>query len=274
MISSIHAIDVHAHFGNYVRSGSLDLVNSFASADADTVVRRARDANVTTTIASPLSGLLPRGEASAYRGNEEAVDVVGKTPGLLQWVIVNPLQPVTYQQARNLLAQPKCVGIKLHPEEHVYPIDQYGRELFEFAARYDAVVLVHSGDSYSLPAAYLPFANAFPNVSIILAHLGNGGGAAGDPTLQVRAIQASKNGNVFTDTSSARSISPGLIEWAVAEIGADRILFGTDTPLYHTAMQRIRVDQAEISDDDRMKILRGNAIELWSPELFEEHPSC
>ena len=32
--------------------------------------------------------------------------------------------------------------------------------------------------------------------------------------------------------SSARSILPGLVEWAVAEVGAEKILFGTDSPLY------------------------------------------
>ena len=274
MISDIHAIDVHAHFGDYRRAGNIELSNNFASGDAETVVRRATDANVSTTIASPLLGLLPRGEANTFHGNREAVEIVEATAGLLQWVIVNPLQPQTYQQAADMLKRPKCVGIKLHPEEHVYPIVEYGQELFEFASQHNAVVLAHSGDPNSLPADFLPFANAFSNVSLILAHLGNGGGATGDPTLQVRAVQESKHGNVFTDTSSARSISPGLIEWAVQEIGSDRILFGTDSPLYHTGMQSIRIDQADISADDKMKILRGNAVKLWTPKLFEEHQSC
>jgi uncharacterized protein len=271
MISRIHAIDVHAHFGEYQRSGNLELANRFASADAETVVRRASEAKITTTIASPLSGLLPRGTADSVHGNTEASESVEATPGLLQWVIVNPLQPKTYQQAADLLRRPKCVGIKLHPEEHEYPIAEHGRELFEFASKHGSVVLVHSGDPLSLPSDFLPFANAFSNISIILAHLGNGGGAAGDPTLQVRAIEKSQHGNLFTDTSSARSISPGLIEWAVQEIGPDRILFGTDTPLYHAAMHRARIDHADISDGDKMRILRDNAIEMWSSELFEKN---
>lgn len=274
MISEIHAIDVHAHFGDYHRPDNLELTNRFVSADAETVVQRARDANIMTTIASPLAGLLPRGHSNSLQGNLEAAEVVDVTPGLLQWVIVNPLQPETYQQAAKMLDRPKCLGIKLHPEEHVYPIAEHGRELFEFAAQHDAVVLVHSGDPYSLPADFLPFANEYANISIILAHLGNGGGATGDPTLQVRAIQESRHGNLFTDTSSARSILPGLIEWAVQEIGSDRILFGTDTPLYHAAMQRARIDHAEISDDDKLSILRDNAFELWSPEVLEANRSC
>ena len=82
MISDIRAIDVHAHYGDYVRSGNLAITNSFSSGSADNVVQRARDVNVVTTIVSPLSGLLPRGEANSFEGNAEALDVVDRTPRL------------------------------------------------------------------------------------------------------------------------------------------------------------------------------------------------
>jgi len=273
MTSQVRAIDVHAHYGPY-RGKSPAQLADFCSATADVVVARAREVNVATTIVSPLAGLMPRSQANAWEGNREAAEVVAKTTGLLQWAIVNPLEPATYEQAAGLLQQPKCVGIKLHPEEHQYPVAEHGDRLFEFAASHDAVVLVHSGDPYSWPQDFLPFADRHDNISVILAHLGNGGGAQGDPSLQVRAVQESLHGNVFTDTSSSRSILPGLLEWAVAEIGAEKILFGTDTPLYHTAMQRIRVDKAELVEQEKERILRTNAIELWSEELFEGNASC
>ena len=37
---------------------------------------------------------------------------------------------------------------------------------------------------------------------------------AGDPTHQLRAIAASRNRNIYVDTSSAASITPGLVECA------------------------------------------------------------
>ena len=274
MTTEIRAIDVHAHYGRYQRENYPSRVCDFCSGDADAVVERAQQVNVVTTIVSPLSGLLPRGQAVAFAGNREATEVVARTDGLLQWAILNPLEPVTYSQTAELLQQPQCVGIKLHPEEHDYPITDHGDALFDFAAEHDAVVLVHSGDPHSWPADFLPYANRHANISLILAHLGNGGGAAGDPSLQVQAVQQSTQGNVFTDTSSARSLLPGLVEWAVSEIGAEKILFGTDTPLYHTAMQRSRIDQAQISVANKERILRENAIGLWSSELFEGNASC
>ena len=79
---------------------------------------------------------------------------------------------------------------------------------------------------------------------------------------QVRAVQRSRHGNVYADTSSSRSIVPGLIEWAVREVGAERILYGTDSPLYFAPMQRARIDQAEMPDEAKRVILRGNAERL------------
>jgi predicted TIM-barrel fold metal-dependent hydrolase len=78
----------------------------------------------------------------------------------------------------------------------------------------------------------------------------------------VRAIQASKHGNVLADTSSSWSILPGLIEWAVGEVGADRILSGTDTPAYFAPSQQARIDRADLTDSEKRMILCDNAKRL------------
>ncbi|MCA9115738.1 MAG: amidohydrolase [Planctomycetaceae bacterium] len=258
----VSAIDVHAHYGDCIRQNSPQLVERLMSASAEEVAERSARAGIGLTVVSPLAGLLPRGQADVPAANRAAFEDVSRVPGLAQWVIVHPEQPETFRQAAEMLPHPQCAGIKLHPEEHQYAISSHGGPLFELAAAHRAVVLVHSGDPLSLPADFIPFADAHPEVTLILAHLGNGGGAGGDPTLQVRAIQQSRAGNVLVDTSSARSLLPGLVEWAVAEIGAERILFGTDTPLYSSAMQRARIDLAELPEADRRAILRENALRI------------
>jgi predicted TIM-barrel fold metal-dependent hydrolase len=53
------------------------------------------------------------------------------------------------------------------------------------------------------------------------------------------------------------------VEYAVKEVGAERLLFGSDTPLYHVAMQRSRIDAAEISDKAKLLILRENALKFF-----------
>ena len=264
-VSEIQAIDVHAHYGVFFRASNSELNNSFATADAATVVRRATDCNTELTVVSPLWGLMPRGECDAAAGNEEAARVVPETPGLRQWVIIDPTNPATFEQAEQMLAQPHCVGIKIHPEEHLYPIREHGRRIFEFAAAHRAVVLTHSGEENSLPEDFVPLANDFPEVTLILAHIGCG--FDGDRTHQIRAIGKSRHGNIYADTSSASSILPNLIELAVKEVGADRVLYGTDTPLYFAAMQRARIDHADLPDDAKQKILRNNALRILDLNL-------
>ena len=264
-IASISAIDVHGHYGVYIQEDKAPLYNQMMTGDAAEVVRRAAAVNVNLTIVSPLLALLPRFKANAAVGNEEAARIVAQTPGLKQYVVIDPLRPETYAQADEMLKQPQCVGIKLHPEEHGYPIRDHAAPLFEFAAARKAIVLTHSSEQNSLCEDFVPWANKFPEVRLILAHIGCGWD--GDITHQVRAIQKSQHGNVYADTSSARSIMPNLIEWAVKEVGAERVLFGTDTPLYSTAMQRARINHADLSDADKRLILRDNAVKLFGSRL-------
>ena len=259
MVSSTQAIDVHGHYGRYIDPKS-ELVEYCMSGTAAEVAERARQSGIEWTVVSPLLGLLPRGKADAPAGNEEAARTVPTIPGLLQWVIVNPLQPRTYEQADQMLQNPWCVGVKIHPEEHAYPIAKYGREVFEFCASRRAVILTHSGESNSMPADFVPFADDFPEVSLILAHIGCG--SDGEPGRQVRAVQQSRHGNIYADTSSAVSVMPRLIEWAVSEAGSDKILFGTDTPLYHCGMQRARIEAADLTHAQKRQILRDNAYRL------------
>ena len=258
--SDIQAIDVHAHYGRWYREG-MDLTSTFMTGDAQCVVDRARLANTSLTVVSPLRALVPRLQGDALCGNAEAARVVAEHPELRQWVVIDPGKPETYGQAEEMLSLPTCAGIKIHPEEHGYPIREQGRQIFEFAAKHQAIVLTHSGEENSLPEDFVPFADDFPEVRLILAHIGCT--IDNDPGHQVYAVQQSRHGNIFADTSSGQSVISSLIEWAVAEIGAEKILYGTDSPLFFTPMQRARIDHAEIADAAKERILRDNAMELF-----------
>ena len=258
---AIQAIDVHAHFGP-CSGARFQIVNQLMSGGPEIVLQRARLARTRLTMVSPLEALLPRLKGDPVSANVHAAQVIAQTHGLLQWVVVDPLKPETFEQAEAMLKLPKCVGMKIHPEEHGYPIAEQGRVLFEFAAEHRAIIQSHSGEENSLPADFVPLADDFPEVTLIISHLGCGWND--DPGLQVRDIQKSRHGNVFTDTSSARSITSNLLEWAVREIGAEHILYGTDSPLYFAPMQRARIDYAEITDGDKRLILCDNAVRLFN----------
>lgn len=264
-IRDVQAIDVHVHYGTDL-AGEPEIPASFMRGDVSETLRRAGLANIQLSIVSPLEGLFPRCGADPVAGNEHARNDLSNNERLMQWVIVDPLKEQTYRQAEEMLPLPQCAGIKIHPEEHGYHIKDHGKELFEFAAKHKAIVLTHSGEHNSKPEEFLPFINYYPEVKLILSHLGCSSDE--DQTHQIRAIESGKYDNVFVDTSSAASILPGLIEWAVHQIGAEKILFGTDGLLYYEPMQRARIDSAELSDDDKRKILRNNVIRLFDLDLI------
>lgn len=258
-INEISAIDVHAHFGRY-RSKPAKFEDDLMSAAIHQLIQSANASRVALSLVSPLEGLLPRGHSNPVKANKDAFKEIKDNDRLMQWVIVNPLIPETFVQAEEMLRDNKCVGIKIHPEEHCYRITEYGEKIFKFAAQAAAIIETHSGEGNSLPEDFIPFANAYPNVKLILSHLGCN--IDGDPSHQVRAVQQAKHDNVYTDTSSSSSIMSNLIEWAVKQIGADKILFGTDFPCYFMPMQRARIDYAQLDDKEKKKILYGNAVKL------------
>ncbi len=262
-IRKIQAIDVHAHYGPFVRL-ELPLNSRLVSQGPAKVVELARLAGTELTIASSSLALTPRGQADAAAGNDDAMREVTRTQGLAFWVVVHPLQPRTYDQARDMLQHPKCMGIKLHPEEHCYPITEHGRKLLGFAAEQQAVVLTHTGESLSRPADFAVLADDFPELPLILAHLGNS--QVGELFWQVEALQRSKSRGLYIDTSSMNSMINGLIEWGVSQVGAERLLYGTDSPLYFAPCQRVRIDLADITDQEKRLILRENALRLFGAE--------
>lgn len=259
MIREIQAIDIHAHLGVYNSQGAM--YQQLMTGDAARLAMLAARANTGITIVSGMRGFFPDGAYDILAGNEEARIAAETEPSLRFWAIFDPRDPAVVAQVETLLAHPRCMGLKIHPELHAYPITAHGRAIFEFAAKRRAVVQSHSGEQRSLPEDFLPFADDFPEVTLILSH--NGCGWNGDVTLQTRAVQRSRHGNVYTDTSSAKSIIPGLHEWTVREVGADKLLYGTDSPLYFAPMQRARIDAAEMDDAAKALILRGNAERLF-----------
>ena len=266
IIRDVPAIDVHCHYGFY-RTKEPSIWEEFQSADEQTVMRRLADSNIKCAVVSPLLGLSPRGDNDAVAGNIECREVCARNAPLFQWAVVDPRKPETFAQAEEMLKDRKCLGIKIHPEEHLYPIKEQGKKIFEWAARQGVIVQSHSGEERSNPLDYVEFANNYPNVKMILSHIGCGWDR--DPTRQVRAIQAAKHGNIYSDTSSASSITPGLIEWAVREAGSEHIMFGTDTPCYFTAMQRARIDEAEMEEEHKLDILYRTALTVFGGALEE-----
>ncbi|MBX3010071.1 MAG: amidohydrolase family protein [Caldilineaceae bacterium] len=132
--------------------------------------------------------------------------------------------------------------------------------VMEGARRHQVPVLHHAwykatGYVYneSTPADLRDLALRFPDVPIIMAHL-NGCGVRG--ILDIQDLP-----NVAIDTSGSQP-DAGFLEFAVAHLGPERILFGSDAPLRDYPAQLAKVTGANIDEAARQQILAGNAARL------------
>ena len=257
-IKQVPAIDVHSHFGQANMTRGLEVYHRLMPQETQVLIRNNQMSNIKVSVESHLKALMPRGGGDPVKGNQICFEEIMQYDGILMWAVVDPLHPESYDQAARMLQNERVVGIKVHPEEHRYPITRFGDEIYTFAEKHNAIIITHSGEQNSMPEDYAIFANRYPKVKTIISHLGCGWD--GDCTHQIRAIQKNVHDNLFTDTSSAKSINCGLIEFAVRELGAEKLLFGTDTPCYFSPSQRARVDCADIPAEDKLKILYQNVL--------------
>ena len=100
--------------------------------------------------------------------NEYMYRLIEQKEWVYQWVVVDPRQPETFAQAERMLEHPKVLGIKIHPTYHGYDILEYGDAIFSFADKHQVIVLMHPQHILEMPS----FANAYPNMKLIIAHLG------------------------------------------------------------------------------------------------------
>jgi hypothetical protein len=137
-----------------------------------------------------------------------------------------------------------------------YPIDiPHWIAVLKKAAALKVPVLVHGS-----PFACARAAELVPDVTILLAHLGTGLGLAVGEWID--AIEMAKNHpNIYLETCTSIT-SYGQIERAVQELGSERIVFGTDSPLLDPAVMKAKITSADISAEAKQNILGKNMARL------------
>ena len=244
------AIDTHTHINHGSKFDSSP-DSLLYDATLDYLMKTNEAAGIGKMLCSTFSSVLSAEEVEAE--NEYMYNLSKTTDCLYQWVVIDPRNENTFLQAEKMLESPKCVGIKLHPPMHGYSLREYGDKIFSFAQRHKAIVQIHPEES---PDYILPFADKYPDVTFIMAHMG-----AFREDSYANAIEFAKNRNVYADTSGSASTKNKVVEYVVGRVGSERILFGTDT--YAPGFQKGRVEYALISDEDKENILWKNAERLF-----------
>ncbi len=241
-------IDIHSHFnhGSLLDCEETDVhLRSYEFVMSE-YARFGVHAVGFSTYASVLHG------ECAAEENDYLSGLAERVPAVYQWVVIDPRQKMTFEQAEKRLADHKCLGIKIHPDGHGYDIDEYGDAIFSFAHEHKAAVLMHPQKYERMPF----FADKYRDMKLILAHLGG--------ESHIDAMKRAKYGNIYTDTSGIASGLNNVAETAVKRVGAEKILFGTDT--YAFGFQFGRIAFSSLAEEDKRLILYKNAERLF-PQL-------
>lgn len=100
-------------------------------------------------------------------------------------------------------------------------------------------------------------ADRYPELKIIMAHLG------GDVFHAMRVIKDCPN--VYVDNSGSRGGGPDM-RFAYDMVGADRLLFGSDSPI-DAAPALGQILDLDVSDEEKEKMLWKNAHKLFKEDL-------
>jgi len=141
-------------------------------------------------------------------------------------------------------------GIKLHRHDA-----RITREICEAARAWRLPVL------YDVMGEIAPielFAPEYRDVDFIIPHLG----AFGDKWDSQRVLLdvLTRHANVHTDTSGVQRFD--LLVEAVRRAGAGKVLFGSDGPWFHPALELQKIRFLGLPPADEAKILGGNLLRL------------
>lgn len=244
-LAGIAVIDAHAHLGSYSRFFIPD-------PDAASMVRVMDRCGVDTATISAHRAFAE----DAAAGNDETAHAVDAHPGRLQgYIVANPHQDPARELAR-WDGNPAMVGVKLHPGVHNYELDGPAYEpVWEFAARTGCPVLTHTwaGSKHNGLPNIEAVLRAHPEVKLVAGHA-----LAMRDSYSKMIDLAQRYPNVYPEICGSYC-TRHWVQRLVREIGADRVLYGSDFPFFDMRFSIARVVLSDLSEEEKAQVLGGFA---------------
>lgn len=224
-------------------------------------------------------------------GDEGSVGAAHKAhPGrIIPYFMLNPKAPDAVERTKRALDELECRGICLFPAmHHFYVWEKELYPIFELAAESGTVVFVHCGllklgirdklglkspfdMRYASPLEVSGVARTFDTIPFVIPHFGAG-------FFRELLLVAAECGNVYTDTSSSNAWMEKLpepltlrrvFERALAVLGPDRILYGSDSSFFPRGYVKERLthqlevaSEIGLSAEDAARLFGGNLQRL------------
>lgn len=198
--------------------------------------------------------------------NAFIADAVANSGGRLTGL--GTLHPDSEDQADDVkhLIELGLKGVKLHPDIQKFKIDDYRMlKIFDLCEEAGIPILMHAGDDrydYSNPNRMKPILEIYKKLTIVGAHFG--GWTVWDEAVR----ELSEFPNFYVDCSSSFPfISADKVGSLVEAWGADKILFGTDYPMWVPKKEVEALLSLGLSDEDYRKIFSENAKKVFALTL-------
>ncbi len=242
-------IDTHLHLGKWPFPQD--------NLDAAELAAGLRSQGISKGICSSVIAII----YDFREGNRELAQAVAAHPELLGYVTINlNYADEGIAEVDRYRRMPGFVGAKIHPMYSRQPLSSpAGRKVVAALAERRFPLLVHTYSSaVENPWAVVPVAKEHPELTIIMAHMG------GDQWRD--GIEAAKqSANLYVDPCATWA-DADKVAWAVRELGAERVLFGSDYPLFDAGYTLGMIEDAELAEEQRELILHGNAERIFGIE--------
>lgn len=150
-------------------------------------------------------------------------------------------------------------GIKLHPDFQDFNIDDECMMPIYQTLEGRLPVLIHMGDekrTSSSPGRLARVLELFPKLTVIAAHLGG-------YMMWEDSIKYLVGKNVYFDSSSSLAVlDRGKATDIIKKHGAEKVLFGSDYPMWSHEEELERFYKLDLTDEERELILWKNASKL------------
>lgn len=149
--------------------------------------------------------------------------------------------------------------MKLHPLlDGFHPDDPSVHPIMEVLRAHEAPALIHCGHPiFTLPLSIEELVRRFPDVPVILGHMGHSSIVYINAAIDV----AARNENVYLETSGMPMHTK--IAEAVRRVGRERVLFGSDAPFQDASVELLKVRKSGLSVDDLEWVVGRSAQQLF-----------
>lgn len=155
-------------------------------------------------------------------------------------------------------------GVKIHPDFQKFNIDDDEAFIIYEKIAGKLPILIHMGDNrydYSKPHRLVNVMKAIPNLEVFAAHFG--GYQSWDEAINCLLDLP----NIYFDTSSTLGfVSLDYAKEIVSHFDTDKLLFGSDFPMWDHTEELERFFALGLSDVDNTKILGGNFKRIFNIE--------